>query len=371
MSDPRVINLAKILVHYSTEVQPGDKVLIFGVPTMSTSMPLVEQVFREVLRAGGHPIVYPKFQNLEFTFFMEANEQQLTYVDPFYSLAINEFDCLITILGAINTKNLNTIDPGRQSIWAKANNEVWQVKFRRESTRDLKRVTTLYPTSGFAQDAEMSVGEFEDFVFSTTYSDIDEPIHRWQSIHDSQKILVEWLSGKKYVEVEGPNVDLTLSIEGRTFINCDGKINMPDGEIFTGPVENSVNGWIRFSHPAIYWGREIEGVELRFRNGKVEEASAIKNEPFLKEMLETDEGSKYLGEFAFGTNYKIDRFIKSILFDEKIGGTIHLALGKGYPQTGSKNESAIHWDMICDMREGGQVHVDGELFYDSGEFKIK
>jgi aminopeptidase len=371
MSDPRVSNLAKILVHYSAEIKPGDDVLILVYPTMYSSMPLVEQVYREILRAGGHPCFYPIFQNLEFAYYMETNEQQLKWVDPFYSLAINEFDSFIHIMGAENTQYMNTVDPEKQRIWVKAYSEINLVGMRRQSTGELRRVTTLVPTSGYAQDAEMSVEAFENFVYSTTYADVDEPVRMWQSIHDSQKYLINWLSGKKTIEAKGPDVDLTLSVEGRRFINCDGKINMPDGEIYTGPIEDSANGWIRFSFPAIYMGRVVEGVELHFVDGKVENATAKKNEVFLHEMLNIDEGASYLGEFAFGTNKRIDRFIKNILFDEKIGGTIHFALGAGYPESGSKNESAIHWDMLCDMRDGGQVFVDGELFYDSGEFLVE
>jgi aminopeptidase len=180
--------------------------------------------------------------------------------------------------------------------------------------------------------------------------------------------LVEWLKGKREVRVEGPDAELSLSIAGRTFINSDGRRNMPSGEIFTGPVETSVSGRVRFSYPAIYAGREVEGIELRFEDGKVVEASARKNEAFLHTVLDTDPGARYLGEFAIGTNEGIDRFTKSILFDEKIGGTIHMAVGAGYPETGSTNESGVHWDMICDMRNGGRIWVDGELFYESGRF---
>jgi aminopeptidase len=216
----------------------------------------------------------------------------------------------------------------------------------------------------------MSLSEFEEYVYSTTFADTDDPVAKWQKIHDSQQTIVDWFVGKKHVEVKGPDVDLNLSIEGRTFENCDGESNMPDGEIFTGPVEESANGWVRFNYPAVLSGREVEGIELHFEEGKVVKASAKKNEEFLLKMLDTDPGARYLGEFAIGTNERINRFIKNILFDEKIGGTIHMALGAGYPETGSKNESAIHWDMICDMRDGAQITVDGELIYESGEFKI-
>jgi aminopeptidase len=182
---------------------------------------------------------------------------------------------------------------------------------------------------------------------------------------------VDWLAGKKQVTVKGPNADLSLSIEGRTFINADGEKNMPSGEIFTSPVEESAQGWIRFTYPAISSGREVEGIELEFKDGKVVSARAEKNEEFLLTMLDTDESARYLGEFAIGTNYGIKKFTKSILFDEKIGGSIHLAIGFGFIEAGGKNQSAIHWDMICDMRDDSEIHVDGELFYKNGQFKVE
>jgi aminopeptidase len=216
----------------------------------------------------------------------------------------------------------------------------------------------------------MSLEEFADYVYGTTYADTEDPIAAWQSVHDEQQRLVDWLQGRKQVQVKGPNVDLELSIQGRDFINSDGRANMPSGEIFTSPVEESVSGWVRFSYPAIRESRQVEGIELHFVDGRVEKATAEKNEAFLHSMLDTDRGARYVGEFAIGTNKRINRFIKNMLFDEKIGGTIHMALGYGFSEVGGKNESAIHWDMLCDMREGGQIFVDGELFYESGEFKV-
>ena len=189
-------------------------------------------------------------------------------------------------------------------------------------------------------------------------------------MRENQERLVQWLSGKKEMVVNGPDIDLKFSIEGRVFLNDAGHYNMPDGEIETGPVENSVNGWVRFHYPAIEAGREVHGVELQFEDGRVVKASAEKGEDFLLSMLETDAGARYLGEFAIGTNERIQRFTKDMLFDEKMGGTVHMALGAGYPETGSKNKSGIHWDMLCDMRDGGQILVDGSLFYESGRFMI-
>jgi aminopeptidase len=216
----------------------------------------------------------------------------------------------------------------------------------------------------------MSLQAFEDFVYGACFCDQPDPVARWREVHREQARIIEWLHGRDEVRVVGPNADLSLSIQNRVFSNSDGHHNMPSGEIFTGPVEDSANGWVKFTYPALTQGREVDGIELRFENGRVVEASAQKNAPFLHEMLDTDEGARYLGEFAIGTNFGIQRFTKNILFDEKIGGTFHMALGAGYPETGSRNHSAIHWDMICDMREGGEIWVDGDLLYRDGAFTV-
>jgi aminopeptidase len=199
---------------------------------------------------------------------------------------------------------------------------------------------------------------------------LEDPVAYWQAKAAEQQRLVDWLVGKERVEVRGEHVDLTLSIAGRTFVNARGDQNMPDGEIFTGPVEDSVEGWVRFTYPAIYHSREVEDVQLWFEAGRVVRASAGKGQAFLDGVLATDPGARYVGEFAIGTNEGLRHFTRDIFFDEKIGGTIHLALGAGYPETGSQNESSVHWDMICDMRSGGEIIVDGELFYKDGEFKV-
>ena len=367
MSDPRVTNLARILVQYSAKIKPKDRVAIVGQPAAA---PLIRELYREVLHAGGFPHSLITLDRLEHLFFAEANDEQLQYVSPFSKMVYEEFEAMIGIGSQSNTRALTNIDPSRQSLRAKSHSDLMKTFMERSAAKELKWVSTLFPTQAYAQDAEMSLSEFENYVYRTTFADTNDPVAEWQKIHDFQQTLVDWFVGKKQVEVKGPDVDLELSIEGRTFENCDGKNNMPDGEVFTGPVEDSVNGWVRFTYPAVYRGLEVEGIELRFKKGKVVKATAKKNEDFLLKMLDTDPGAKYLGEFAIGTNKKVDRFIKDILFDEKIGGTIHMAVGSGYPETGSKNESAIHWDMICDMREGGQIIVDGELMYESGEFKI-
>jgi aminopeptidase len=367
MTDPRITNLAQTLVQYSTTIQPRDRVAIVGEPPAA---PLIREVYREVLRAGGHPHLLLKFEGMEYLLFSEASDDQLNYISPFERLMLEDFEAMISVRSQSNTRALSNVDPTRQQIYAKARTDLYSTYTARSAAREFKWVGTMFPTQAYAQDAEMSLAEFEDYVYSTTYADTKDPIAEWQKIHDEQQRLVDWLAGKKQVEVRGPEVDLTLSIEGRAFINSDGKRNMPSGEIFTSPVEESANGWVRFTYPAVLRGREVEGIELHFEDGKVVKASAKKNQDFLLSMLDTDPGARYLGEFAVGTNKMINRFIKNILFDEKIGGTIHMAVGYGFPEAGSLNKSAIHWDMICDMRDGGQISVDGKLFYDSGEFKI-
>jgi aminopeptidase len=367
MTDPRVTNLARILVQYSTKIKSKDRVAIIGQPVAA---PLIQELYREVLHAGGFPHSLITLDRLEHLFFAEANDEQLQYVSPFTKMVYEEFEAMIGISSQSNTRALTNIDPSRQSLRARSHTGLMKTFMERSASKEMKWVSTMYPTQAYAQDAEMSLSEFENYVYRTTFADTDDPVAEWQKIHDFQQTLVDWFVGKKHVEVKGPDVDLHLSIEGRTFENADGEYNMPDGEIFTGPVEDSANGWVRFTYPAVHRGVEVEGVELKLKKGKVVKASAKKNEDFLLKMLDTDPGARYLGEFAIGTNIKVDRFIKNILFDEKIGGTIHMAVGSGYPETGSKNESAIHMDMICDMREGGQIIVDGELMYESGEFKI-
>jgi aminopeptidase len=374
MPDARHTNLAKILVDYSTKVRDGDHVAIVSQPA---AIPLVKEIYREVLRAGGFPYFLigglksrVELEELAYLLFTEGNEAQIQHVNRMEKMVREEFEVMITLYSQENTRALSSVPPKRQSMRLRAYSGLVQTYLERSAAKEFRWVLSMYPTEAYAQDAEMSLAEFEAYVFSTTYADTSDPIERWREIHEEQQVWVDWLKDKRHVEVKGENVDLSLSIEGRKFINSDGTQNMPSGEIFTGPVEESVTGWVRFSYPAVLRGLEVEGVELRFEEGRVAEATARKNEPFLLEMLSTDEGSRYLGEFAIGTNRRIDRFIKNILFDEKIGGTIHMAVGAGYPETGSKNESGLHWDMICDMRSGGQIIVDGELFYDSGNFMI-
>lgn len=367
MTDPRVQRLAHLLVNYCVGVQPGEEIL---VAASLEAIPLGRETYREVLRAGGNPLLIWRDDATSEILLKEGNDEQLQHIPEPLAYTYHHYDGHIGIMATSNTRTLSGVDPQRQQMRAAAQRDLSQTMMQRSASGDLRWVGTLFPNNADAQEADMSLSEFEDFVYGACHVDKEDPVAEWLAISQMQQRLVDWLAGKDEVVVTGPNVELTLSIAGRTFINSDGHHNMPSGEVFTSPVETSANGWIKFTYPAIYGGREVEGVRLQFEDGRVVDASARKNEAYLHSVLDTDESARTMGEFAVGTNKGIDRFTKSILFDEKIGGTIHIALGAGFPEAGGKNQSAVHWDMVCDMRDGGQIVVDGERFYDSGNFTI-
>lgn len=367
MSDPRIKQLANILVNYSTEVKPGDWVVVLA---HVITMPLIKEVVSEAYRAGGNVDIVLTDTDLQEIAYRESAEAQLKWVSPIQKMITDEADVIISISGTDNTRFLTNVDSRLQKIKQAAGAEVFKTFVERASMGDIRWVGTQFPCNAYAQEADMSLSDFEDFVYGATFADQPDPIACWQAIHKKQMRLVDWLAGKKKVSVRGPNVDLSLSIDGRPFINGDGKKNMPCGEIFTSPVEDSANGWVRFTYPTMQGGREVDGVELKFEDGRVTQASAKKNEAYLLQTLDVDEGARYLGEFAIGTNFGIQRFTKSILYDEKIGGTFHVAVGRGFPEAKGVNQSSVHWDMICDMRQDSEIVVDGELFYKNGEFMV-
>jgi len=368
MTDPRVEKLADVLVNYSVAVRPGDKVLVQG---STLAEPLLEAVYARVLQAGGHPLLLAFLPDTDELLFRYASDEQLQHVPEPLELVMETYDVRISIGGAENTKALSNVDPARMVLHDQAYTELMKIFMQRSASGELRWTGTLFPTNAYAQDAEMSLSEYEDFVYGACLPDMDDPVGYWRRFSAWQQKIVDWLEGRERVHLIGPETDLRLSIAGRVFINCDGHENMPDGEVFTGPVEDSVEGHVFFSYPAIYRGREVTGVRLWFEGGRVVKASAEKNEDFLLQTLDTDGGSRRVGEFAIGTNAGITRFTRQILFDEKINGSFHMALGAGYPETGSQNESAIHWDMICDLRDGGEIRVDDELLYEDGRFVIE
>jgi aminopeptidase len=368
MPDPRIEKLADVLVSYSVAVQPGDKVLIRGD---ELAAPLLKALYARVLQAGGHPLLQVALEGTEELFYRYASDEQLEHVPEPMVLMAETYDVSIGVRGAANTKAMSGIDPARTVIHSRAMREMMQTFMQRAAKGELRWTGTLFPTNAYAQDAGMSLSDYEDFVYGACMPDPDDPVGHWKRFSAWQQKIVDWLKDKSEVHVIGPETDLRLSIAGRNFINSDGKHNMPSGEVFTGPVEDSVEGHVLFSYPAIYRGREVSGIRLSFEKGKVVQASAEANEELLLQTLDTDERSRYVGEFAIGTNEGITRFTRQILFDEKINGSFHIALGSGYPETGSVNQSAIHWDMVCDMRDGGEIWVDGERLYKDGAFAIE
>jgi aminopeptidase len=370
LSDPRVAKFAKVLVEHSARIVPGDRVLIEGT---TAAEPLIRELYAQILEKGGHPHPVIGFPGMvpfmqEDMYLTYARDTQLDFVPTFYKYAYDQFESRIRIHSATNTRATTGLDPLKVQRRARAISSITESQMRRGAEGVFKWVTTLYPTDGYAQDAGLSLQQYEDFVFGAVHAHEEDPIAYWNSTAAGQQKAIDWLAGKSQVVMRGPNVDLTLSILGRKFMNSVGLFNMPDGEIYTGPVEESVNGWVKFTYPAIYGGVAVEGAELTFSRGRVDQARAEKNQDYLIKMLESDAGSRYIGEFAIGTNFDINRFTGNILFDEKIGGTFHMALGAGYPETGSHNKSAIHWDMICDLRTDSEILVDGELFYKNGKF---
>jgi aminopeptidase len=367
VTDPRIDAWARTLVTYSARVEPGDTVSIEGD---LAARPLLQALYREALRAGGLPVVIPRLGELQADLLGLGSDAQVAWLAPTDRWSRGEADVYIRVMAEENTKALSGIAPARQIVRKRSTGELLNRMLERAAADELKWSLTLYPTSAYAQDAEMSSADFAEFVFNACKLGNGDPVAAWRAQGAMQQRLIDWLTDKLEIHLRGPETDLRLSVAGRPWINCDGTNNFPDGEIFTAPVEDATEGHIRFSYPVVTDGREIHDVRLRFAGGKVVDASASRNEDFLLETLEADPGARVLGEFAFGTNFDITRFTKNILFDEKIGGTVHMAIGSGYPESGSRNQSAIHWDLICDLRDGGGVDVDGEPFLRDGRYVV-
>lgn len=365
--DPRISRTAKTMVEYSAKVKKGEFVVI---QCDIAAAPLGKELYRYCILAGANPYVMWGTKDLDEIRYKLADDKQLTFVSkPLYE-AYKTADVLLQVVAETNTRAMSNIDPMKMRTRAAGLQELNMMAMERMDGGELRTCATLYPTDATAQEASMSLTEYEDFVFDACGVTTEDPVEKWTAIKEDQERLCNILNGKKQLRIVSKDTDLSMSIEGRSWINCSGEGNFPDGEIFTAPVEHSLEGTVRFSFPGIFNGREIEDIRLSFRNGKVVEASAVKGEDLLLQLLDTDQGSRTIGEFGIGTNYGIKRFTKHMLFDEKIGGTIHLALGIGFPECGSQNMSGIHWDMLCDMREEGSIYADGELVYEKGKFLI-
>jgi aminopeptidase len=367
MRDPRVTALAQILVHHSTKIGEGDVCTIEGE---SAAEPLLQAIYEAVLKAGGNPIVNLALEGQSAAYFEHASEAQLQWISPIADWAVENADVRIAVMASENTRALSKVPPERQAMRQAATQGLMKRAMERSAEGTYRWALTLFPTHAYASEAGMSLAAYEDFYYGACLADDADPVGAWAHQSEETKRLADWIQGRSEVQVTGEGTDLRLGIEERTFIAADGKHNMPDGEFFTGPIEDSAEGEITFHLPATYAGREVAGVRFRFEGGRIVDASAEKGEEFLIEMLDTDDGARRLGELGIGTNYGITDGTGEILLDEKIGGTVHLAVGRSYPDTGGVNESAIHWDMICDLRKGGEIVVDGEPLQRDGRFVV-
>jgi len=380
MRDQNLNRLADVLVNFSTRVQKGDLVRISGDPV---AMPLLEAIYEAVVRAGGHPYLKCAPADVRDFFLQEASDEQLEYLNPILMKESEAIDVSIGLWADVNTKSATRLDPRRASKASVAQKPVRELFFKRAAAhespesypgvRPLRWVGTQFPTQASAQDAEMSLREYCDFVFKAGMLHLEDPAAEWEKVKACQQKMVDYLTGKKEMHFRTANgTDLRVSIDGMRWINCSGESNFPDGEVFTGPnlkaKDGGVNGVVKYSFPAVYQGHEVHDIAFTFEKGKVVKASASKGLDYLIAMLDQDPGARFVGEVAMGTNYSIKQFSKNTLFDEKIGGTFHLAVGAGYRETGNTNQSALHWDMVCDMRQGGTIEVDGEVIQRNGVF---
>src|SRR5579875_3595304 len=367
MADERHQKLAQVLVHYSLELKPGDRLLI---QAPIAAFPLTREVFREAIRTGAYVVAVETLQpELIELLLREGSDEQLTYVSELDRLRVEQYTARLYVWGEENTRALSSVDPKRLALCPRARRALVSRRGEREANGEARWCGTLFPTHAYAQDAGMSLSDYEQFVFDAGMLDQEDPVAAWRKVHQEQQRIADFLAQHDEIHIIAPDTDIIYHVGGRKWVNCAGTENFPDGEVFTGPIENSVNGSVRFSYPAVYDGHQVEDVRLTFREGKVVENQAGRGLDFLNAMLDTDAGARFLGEVAFGLNYNIKGFTGETLFDEKIGGTMHMALGASFPETGAANESGIHWDMVCDLREG-KVYADGELCYEHGKFLI-
>jgi len=367
MVDKRIEKLAKLCVRYCVDVKPKEEVVIQG---SELAFPLLNEIYRECLLSDAYPYIIPKL-DVAYTFFKHAKEHQLKFYSPFEKFMDENMDVQMRVECNPNPKRLTNIDPSKIKLRRVAGRESAEILMKRESEGKFRSVILPYPISAQAQEAAMSLEEYEDFVYTSCFVDKEDPIAEWKKIHKKQEKICEFLNQTSEIHIAGEDTDLTFNVKGRKWINCSGDSgNMPDGEVFTGPIEDSANGTVRFTFPGIFSDREVEDIKLTFRDGKVVKAVAAKGDELLQQILKI-EGADRIGEAAIGTNFGIKRFTKNMLFDEKMGGTIHIALGLNpNPETGGLNKSAIHWDILKDMKKHGEIYADSKLFYKNGKFLI-
>ena len=367
MKDSRAERLADILVDYSTEVRANDLVLIAG---SYIAEPLILAIYERCLRRGAHPMIRASIPAAEPLLYRHAKDHQLEFIWDTEKWLYENVDVSFSIISDSNTRKLSKTDPARQVRRSKAREPLLEAFFDRAAAGEVRWNVTLFPAEAHAMDAEMSLAEYEDFFYGACLVDSPDPVAEWRKTAERHAGLIKWLEGRNEVHITCEGTDLTLEVGGRIFLPADGKENFPDGEIFTGPIETATRGHVTFGFPAIYGGQSVEGISLEFADGKVVDASATKNEHFLLQTMETDDGAQVVGELGIGTNYGITEYTGEVLLDEKIGGTVHLALGASYPESGGTNKSAVHWDMVCDLRKGGRITVDGDTLLEDGKLLV-
>jgi len=365
--DNRIKKLAEILVHYSVKVKKGQLVKIQG---QASGLPLMTAIYEEVIKTGGYPYTVIKIPQHEEILYKRGSKPQLEYISPITRTEISKIDCFFHVWASENTRYLAGVDPRRMAIQRMAYKPIMQRLFKRIGDKSLTWVGTQFPTLSDAQEADMSLSEYEDFVYSACHVNDRDPLKYWKKMESEQKRLVKILNRIDTMHIKAPGTDLKMRVKGRKWISCHGTENFPDGEIFTGPIEDTAEGVITFSFPAVYSGRQVENVRLEFKKGVVVSETADKGRDFLTALLNTDKQARRIGEIAIGTNYNITRHTGNTLFDEKIGGTCHLAVGASIPESGGVNKSSIHWDMVCNLKNGGEITADGKIIYRNGKFTI-
>lgn len=353
MVDPRIEKAADILINYSTKIKEGEYVqIITSPPALALSL----EVYKKAIQKGAYVTLKNSVPGSAEIYYNYASKKQLEHFPEISFEEIKKTDVYIVISAPANTRELANIDPKLISRRQKTLNKIneWRVKHTRWVLFD-------FPTHSLAQEADMSLSEFEDFVYGATNID-------WENESLKLNKICNLVNKTDKVRIVSKDTDISFSVKGRRCVAGNGSHNMPDGEVFTSVVENSPRGRISFSYPTIYGSREVESIVLEFKDGKVIKATAKKNQDYLNAMLDQDRGARYIGEFGIGLNYNIQKHIKNILFDEKIGGTIHLAMGRSYEECKGKNKSVLHWDMICDLRDGGQMYFDDKQVYKNGKF---
>ncbi len=361
MQDAMVARWADLLVDYCLQVEPGE---VVAISAELAARPLVEACFKAIVLRGAAPLLRLELPGLHEFFLRHASDAQLEFVSPATLFEVESTAARIRISAESDTHAMNRVDPQRQAIFERARDPV------RTAARKHRWVLTQFPTPAYAADARMSMDDYERFVIASLFLDRPDPVAEWQELGRRQAGLVDFMSGVRSVRIEAAETDLVLSVAERTWINSDGRRNMPSGEIFTGPIEDSAAGRLRCGFPVCRDGRELAGIALEFRDGQVVSARADHGEDYLLAMLELDGGARRLGELGLGLNAGIDRFTGSILYDEKIGGTVHLALGQSYPETGGVNQSALHWDLIVDTRTAGRITADGQTVMENGRWLV-